>query len=200
VNINSDNSAICSVYVCLKGHELSSYDEYLQDSISHGKIAEKLTESLEAEHEITSASAFFDVKGDSLAIQMVAEIAEFTRTLGDGYLISPCVLSLASNPFEDDYRFFGIDFNYPFTRRQSTIINLPEGTAAADMIPDADHRIADGYYTRFAMTNGAAVNVMEELCLRRAIFAPGEYADLKGMFDLMTESAENEIMLSASEM
>lgn len=200
VHINSDNSAVCSMYVCLRGHELSLYDEYLLDSISHGKIAEKLTEPLETEHDITSASAFFDVEGDSLAIHIVAEIAEFSRSLGNRHLISPCVLSLARNPFEDDYRFFGIDFAYSFTRKQTTVINLPDGTSAAEMIPDADYRIVDGYYTRFALTSGATVNVMEELCLKRAIFAPGEYGDLKAMFDLMAASAENEIMLTASEM
>jgi hypothetical protein len=59
----------------------------------------------------------------------------------------------------------------------------------------------DGWrYLRMSMTSGLEIVMMESLTIEKAIFAPGEYPDLKKASDFMTEAALDELLLTSSDM
>jgi hypothetical protein len=200
LDCHEDGSATVTARVCLRGYELSAYDEYLGDSISHQEIAEGLCDEVEFEHKVVTSSASFDSEGDSLVIDMVLEVPEYLRDMSGNKLMTPCLTPIADNPFESDWRYFPIDFRYPRYRSRTTVISFPEGMTASEVPTDVNIALDGWRYTRMSMTSGLEVIVMESLSIEKAVFSPSEYSDLKEASDFMTEAALDELLLTSSDM
>ena len=196
ITLIEDGSAICTTRVCVTGYEMANYDEFLGDSLSQIQIIDEFLEDAAKEYEVVSQSSRFDTDRDSLHLEIVLELAEFAETVGDNLFFSPILLPIEHNPFTSQDRFFPVDFRYPYNRFQAVTVKLPDGMEIADMPSDINHRISDASYSRMSLWNAGCVNVVENFRIEKSIFSPGEYLDLKGVFDMMTESSMDQLAAS----
>lgn len=198
VMLDRSGAAVCSTSIKIYGYEMNRYEPYLRDSLSQQELAEKMLEDKYDQFSLTSATANFDIEADSIQFQLVFEIPQFATVMDNNLFVNSFIFSL-ENPFEDDRRFFPVDFKYPFIEHYATNINVPDGMEIADVPPDIEHSIGGAGLVRRAFFGPTSVSTSAMLKINRAVFMPGEYRGLKKLFEIWEDSGSDQIAVAASE-
>ena len=100
------------------------------------------------------------------------------------------------NPLKPAHRNYPVDFNYPFEDASTLVVEIPEGYAIEET-PQPEHVMMPDSSAEFTFklaSNMEVFQVKSELKCRKSLFMPGEYADLKALFDAMVQKNSEHII------
>jgi transglutaminase-like putative cysteine protease len=199
IDVHEDGSAICSTSIHICGHQLTGFSEFLTDSLSRLKVADKLLENSTIDFETENSASFFDAAGDSLRVFAKLSLPGYAEQLGEHLLFSPCSMFQPDNQFEREYRLYPVDFRYPRYYRQEVDVRLPDQWIAADPPADVVHRIGGASYTRRTTLDSSSVLTVTSLEIGKQMFSVSEYPQLRELYDIATQSSTEEVMAVAIE-
>jgi hypothetical protein len=178
---------------------LTGFSEFLTDSLSRLKVADKLLENSTIDFETENSASFFDAAGDSLRVFAKLSLPGYAEQLGEHLLFSPCSMFQPDNQFEREYRLYPVDFRYPRYYRQEVDVRLPDQWIAADPPADVVHRIGGASYTRRTTLDSSSVLTVTSLEIGKQMFSVSEYPQLRELYDIATQSSTEEVMAVAIE-
>jgi hypothetical protein len=196
MSINSEGDAGCSTHICVHGHALGEYRELLEDSLSMEKVAEDLLAEFQTNYEFIECSLKLDLPGDSMTLDLVYNLPRYASRVGDNMFITPFVIPVTDNPFTEKSRYFPADFKFPFSKYHKVVINIPEGYELADVPTEISYTIEGAKFYRTFFEGANSVELTVFLNIRNPLFRPDKYADLKKMFDALSESCFDQIAIS----
>ncbi len=100
------------------------------------------------------------------------------------------------NPFKPRFRNYPVDFNYPYEDVSTLVVEIPEGYAI-DEVPEEEHIIVPDSSAEFIfkVSNTTEVfQVMSDFRLKKTIFPPEEYVDLRTLFDVMVRKNSEHVI------
>jgi hypothetical protein len=199
IYLADDGSAVCSTCVCVRGHNIHEFEDYLEDSVKESQIVENLIDGMEMDYEIVEDSIYHDKSGDSLSIEFVLEIPELSDFLGDNMLVPIDAADVSDNPFKSERRMLPVDFKFPYNAECRLEVYPPENMKVTELPAHVDKSIDGLSFTRRAMYDGIKVIIKSELNVKRAYFQAPNYEDIKWVFDAMEESSYDQIALAPAE-
>ncbi len=102
----------------------------------------------------------------------------------------------SENPFKPRYRNYPVDFNYPYEDVSTLVVEIPEGYAI-DEVPEEEHIIVPDSSAEFIfkVSNTTEVfQIMSDFRLKKTIFPPKEYVDLRTLFDVMVRKNSEHVI------
>jgi hypothetical protein len=197
--LETDGSATCSTCICIRGHNIYDYDDYLCDSVSEIHIADDFLNNLQIEYELLGKSVYYGREGDSLSVRLSLELPSLGNFLGDNLLVPLNLINPESNPFESKRRLLPVDFIYTYDARAELEIIIPEGMKVSELPAHMDKSVNGLSFIRAAMADTSRILIISKLSINKPYFETSEYADVKAVFDAMEEAALDQIALVRKE-
>jgi len=119
--------------------------------------------------------------------------------INDQLYIQPFMfLKIEENPFKLDTREFPIDFGFPFTKKYSVRIQIPEGYKSESVPESIDVKIPNelGEFKFLSGVSGNFIQLSVNFNMKRAIIGPNMYAFIKEFFNQMITKEAEQVVLS----
>ncbi|RNC79600.1 MAG: DUF3857 domain-containing protein [Balneola sp.] len=144
---------------------------------------------------IDSVSISKDVLDESFDLEVDFRIDKNMHV--DVLYINPMVIGGRENPFKKEDRSFPVDYNYPFSENLVYSMTLPEGWVVDELPQSVVHRLPDNTaeFRRLIQANGNTIMMNYIFRIKKYRFMPGEYDELKKMYDQMTAMLDANIVL-----
>ncbi len=190
-----------TIKVTYTGHEaLVRRLEHIQDDDTEKKksLEEELSSilpmgaSVELKHLDNIAN-----NDPNLVVQFDVSIPGIITSAGDRMLMpaSP-LLGTKQHPFRHGQRKYPIYFPYPFREFNDIVITLPEGMSVETR---PTPRKKEGDFANYSLVCAAEgqqkIHVQRDLVIQKSYFHPGQYAALKGFYDWVRASDEEQVVL-----
>ncbi|MFH1372598.1 MAG: DUF3857 domain-containing protein [bacterium] len=196
IKIDSEGNATCSTTCKLTGYLASEYgwqyesmppDDFLHKYIFGGLLPE--VQELGHKCDFDSLGRF--------EVLASYRLDGFAAQQDDGLIAWAPNFLFGRNPFESFYRFFPIDFNYAFTYHGIVTLEA-EDTSCAFILPaDTAFRIDGIDFIRQCQVNGPQATIQYMIDVSRPVFAVGEYATVREMFDRVARVGNDPVLLTA---
>lgn len=174
-----------------KIRDKGSYEKYIEDQ-NHPDEGLVITSSATENQEILT----------SPLIQKIEMELDKGYNKGDLIIFSPLYSeALNDNPFKIQERQYPVEFEYPYYEKVNVRTVIPEGFKVESLPKNTSLVILKGaasYLFRISQEEGAVV-AQYEYSLKRMIFLPDEYSELKEFFRKMVESQNESVVLVKTE-
>ena len=134
----------------------------------------------------------YDVTASVRSKSPVPSVAGFTA-------ISPAIdQAWTKNPFDAESRNFPVEFPYGRVYNRTLNITLPPGATVASLPADLALQTADGKSTyRYVATEAdGVVTLATSMMLRKQVYAPQEYFDLRELFAAIAKKEAEQLSLT----
>jgi hypothetical protein len=131
--------------------------------------------------------------------QFVAKLAftspEMAVLLDNNLLLTPAAFAFRDNPFENERRYFPVDFQYPFSFKNIVEI-IPDSPVAEVQLPEDIERDIGGLtFTRHGLRDGTSIMVVSELTVTEPKFSPHRYERVRDLFQNIAAAFQDEIVI-----
>ncbi|MEM1042721.1 MAG: DUF3857 and transglutaminase domain-containing protein [Bacteroidota bacterium] len=136
--------------------------------------------------------------GGPLVAEVAFTVPGYAQRVGDLVLVNPLVtMRTDENPFKLARRTYPVDFAYPLVSTYQADIALPEGFAVDEMPERALLLlpVRGGGYERSVEMAGDTLQVRAQQQIKRPVFEPNLYGDLKAFFDRVVATDEASVVL-----
>jgi len=196
MSLFADGSAICTTHVTIVGHLLSAYKELLVAQPEADDVKETLLEDDEPSFELLDYS-FLEIPGaDSVGIDMIFRLTNHGDLVDNNLVTTPLLFALKSNPFKKKYRFFPVDFAYPFSVTESVEIVPGDSLTLKSVPPNLSASVRGLNYSRIVLQAGNQARIMTQLIVEKSLFAPAEYAALRETYDKIAQAGSDQCVLT----
>ncbi len=163
---------------------------------------ESYLEKLESDYKSVEFSGY-EVEGVMELNKPIVQKLSFkdagsVETIGNKIYFSPLLfLKNSSNPFVSEKREYPVDFNFPNEVTRMITINLPEGYQI-ESIPSSKSFSLKDDLIKFTYNINGTDNRIQVSCILQintSIIGPENYQDLKTLYDEMTKTENEKIVL-----
>ena len=134
-----------------------------------------------------------------LRSKVVLHTADFMQVNGDLIYVNPLLAyGQMRNPFKLEDRTYPVDFGYPSDEQVTLSFTIPEGYVVEDMPKSARHLYGiDGSikFDYLVEMTGRVFKVTSKFSIKRAVFEPGEYKDLKAFYTQVVGKSGEQLVL-----
>lgn len=128
--------------------------------------------------------------------QFKIEIEDFVEVNGTTKFVNPLLFTqFAQNPFKSENRYYPVEFAYPVGELVSVAINIPENWEVASLpepvIATLDGKIDYSYKVELI---GNTIRLLHKLDVKEIFYEADEYQFIRQIFDLVAQSARNQII------
>ncbi len=111
---------------------------------------------------------------------------------------NPMVIGDWQNPFIKNERYFPVDYNFPFSENMVYSLTIPDGWIVDKLPEPITHRLPNngGKFQRLIQVDGNTVIMNDILRIEKYRFMPGEYGELKSMYDRMMATIDASIIIT----
>ena len=157
----------------------------LEDKFAEVKITNENFEELEK-------------KNRKVKYSVDIEVPEACTVANDFMYFNPVLhTNFSENPFKLKERSYPVDMPYPFTEKFILSLQIPENFEIEELPESQTYALPDGSgtfkYSAKKMSNQIAVNAT--LNFTRRSFSPSEYEILKGLFEMIVNKQNEQIVL-----
>ncbi len=112
--------------------------------------------------------------------------------------INPMIIGKRENPFKKKNRSFPVDYDYPFSQNLVYTITFPEDWTVDELPQSILYRLPDNSaeFRRITQAEGNTVMMNYIFRIKKYRFMPGEYTELKKMYDQMAVMLDANIVLT----
>jgi hypothetical protein len=128
----------------------------------------------------------------------VLELPQFASIIDGNFFFTPFLVPVEEHPFVGDTRVFPVDFNFVFRNRHQIRVMLPADMTVADVPRNIYQTMQEGKFTRKVIAEGNEIHIMLDLDIKRASYPTMVYADIKEMFDIMSQSCMDQVLAVAA--
>ena len=117
----------------------------------------------------------------------------------DVVYFNPMIMNrLSANPFKLENRTYPVDYNYPFDENIVMTITFPENWQVDELPKPVLYRLPGraGEFRRIIRADGNTISLNYRFKIDKMRFMPEEYEVLKGMYDQMVESLNENIVFT----
>jgi hypothetical protein len=126
---------------------------------------------------------------------------DFVEDASDIIYFSPVIEPFfESNPFKLEKREYPVEFNYPYSIRESIYISLPEGYAVSELPKALLIKMPDNsaQYTFQAVKSGDDLIINTGFSIRKSQFLPEEYEGIKQFYQMVIDKQNELVVLNKS--
>ena len=168
--------------------------------INSGELKKFASEKLQDTFEHFEIDSIWMIEQDdplSLKYHIKYRVTDFFSEAGEIiYMPQPMLSRLNSNPLVLEKRNYPVDFSYILDHTEVVKINLPENL----QISEVPLRIKDNSryasFSSFCFKGKNSVELNRKFTLKKISFRPSEYKELRRIYDTMTNSDQNQIVLT----
>lgn len=198
IDLDSQGLATCSTSVDCRGYYAALYEEILYKTKESDFIEEDILSGIDEGLEVTSFDISYPDPGQ-MKINIHYTVDDLATVIDNTCFVKPLSLYFYENPFKSERRFFPIDFNFPFRYQNVCQVNLKDSVVAEELPPPITASIDGAQYQRNCMFDGKKVLVNSQLYVAKSIFDQSLYREVKGFFDTVVGSANDEISFGMTE-
>lgn len=189
-----------------KKMELKDYASYLyKKSIKGFDDLDEFEESLDEQHPELDIDQL-EVKGldeadNKLMLSFELSQDNYGEDGSDIIFFSPIVDPyFDNNPFKLEKREYPVEFNHPYTIRESTFITLPEGYTVSELPKALVIKMPDNsaQYTYQVVKSGNGLFINTVFNLRKSQFLPVEYEGIKQFYQVIIDKQNELVVLEKS--
>lgn len=195
ISLEADGSTVCSTSVRLGGYFTAELGRQFETEEKDDFARKRFLDKLDLDCELIDLEFSQDTATTDCLIGMSYSASDQITQLGENILVSPVSFCFAENPFVSKERSFPVDFNYPFTYENVTRVRLGDELSAAELPANMDVEIPGARFLRQTRTVDGVVTVRCKLDIIDAVFAPGQYSQLRDFFSRVSEAATEQIVL-----
>ena len=195
ITVNAEGAAVCSTHVKLCGEYTSQYDEYYDGTMDVAEITDDIIENIELDYELESQTVNLYPEDDSIAIDLVINIAEFGEFLGDN-LIIPSLVIPCNNPFSEENRQNPVDFQFDFKVSRETTITIPSGYEIVEVPKTQYLSIQGGSYSKSIQSGASMAKMTTNFSIYTPYFENAQYGELRNLFTQMEEINDDQFILA----
>jgi hypothetical protein len=158
-------------------------------------------ENLEKQYDVYIED--YQIKGAEVDLGPVTEgyrveIDGSSNISGDLIQVDPVVIGgVGENPFKRDSRRYPVDFTFGKSKMYMMNLNIPEGYTI-EQIPEPVSLVNSDRSAQFRYSvsqNGNLIQVMYQLNIKKTIFLPEEYEELKSFFQMVVLKEKEAVIL-----
>ncbi len=127
-------------------------------------------------------------------ITQKTDSAELTRMIFSPFLSEP----ILDNPLKMPDRKYPVDMEYPHDFKYNSIVVIPPGYALYEKPAEVTYSIANNkaaFSYKVKQISESAIQFTGDLSFNVAVFQPGDYKDLKNLYDLAIKKCKEPIIL-----
>ncbi|UCF63689.1 MAG: DUF3857 and transglutaminase domain-containing protein [bacterium] len=198
--INDDGSLVCTVSIRYDGYQAmekrkklatEEKKEYYQEWIAES-FAEAVLDSLDIKN--------FEEVELPLYVSMTFRVANFAQVVDDFIYFSPPQLTrLNKNPFKSEKRSFPVEFTYLSGLNEDVNLKLPEGFEVDEIPPFQIMKVDGFHFLSDSKADGENLNFRRQYLIKKPIFYPNEYPQLRDLHAQIISFEENQVVLKKSE-
>ncbi len=195
VNVQvTENGIAGSMKLTNKGYFAYNRRQQVDYSELTKSVKEEILKTPES-YMIDSVRIVKDVLDESFDIEVDFRIDKDMDT--EVLYLNPMVIGGRENPFKNDNRSFPVDYNFPFSENLVYSMTIPEGWVVDELPQSVVHRLPDntGEFRRLIQADGNTIMMNYIFRIKKYRFMPGEYGELKKMYDQMAAMLDANIVL-----
>lgn len=198
IHIDSKNIAICTTSVKYYGYKAIELGEDLEDKILKDLVDDYFLEKLDATYDCDS-SAVKNKSPEEMELEFYYTLDDYTRELDTMIVVQPIQFRFTENPFENEKRYFPIDFSYPQEYHNICEITLNENIIPISIPEPISYEVPGIKFTKNCMFDGTKMVINCQLAITRASFRPIEYPNIRKLFiDMAAASTEEIVFVNGS--
>ncbi len=195
VNIDSAGLAACSTFCSFSGYFAPNIGELHEASTPEDFLKQNFLDQIEPAAAITSNQ--FEI--DSLSrckLTAVYTLKNLVRQLDSNLVLKPISYRFRDNPFTAEKRFYPIDFKFAQTYHNIMVVRSDRNIKTATLPPDIDLKIDGAHFVRVSQLTDGVVRVESKLTMTKDAYPPGEYAEVKKLFEAIEQAQKDEFVLT----
>ena len=146
------------------------------------------------------SSAVKNINSDEMNLKFYYTLDDYLRELDTMLVIQPVQFGFTGNPFENEKRYFPIDFDYPIKYYSVCEISLAENLRPVSIPEPIALEIPGIRFTKNCMFDGVKVIINCQLAITQPAYPPLVYPDIRKLFiDMAAASTEEIVLVSASD-
>jgi hypothetical protein len=188
IRLDPQGNATCSTNCMILGYLASDYGDRFQRTDPDKYITDVALPGLPKPAVTPTSTCTLDSLG-RFSIDAQYSIPGYAQVVGSALVATAPEFMFGENPFESEYRFTPVDFNFAFTYH--SIVTLIAEDSAMKVVPPKDEAFnIDGVtYVRKCTSEGNSARVESLLKVSRPVFEIGEYPLVREMFHRVAETA-----------
>lgn len=197
IYVDEAGHAICSTECRMGGYYASEFAERFDENTLEEFMEKYFRNRINGECIISDSSCYLDSM-NNFVMKINYETDDIVRKLDSDISIKPVVLAYSNNPFKSERRFFPVDFNYPFIYQNVVQIKFAKTPSEIYLPDDIKNEIGGAAFYRISKYENETVEVMQQLVIDNPLFRPSSYNNIKGLFEKVAQSTEDEVALVAA--
>ncbi|MCK5126937.1 MAG: DUF3857 and transglutaminase domain-containing protein [candidate division Zixibacteria bacterium] len=180
--VHADGNVTCTTKCEFGGYYASNYGKkYHEDS--HSDFVEKYyKDRLEYTCKFGKATCKLD-ESNHFVVNLNYTSSDMIKKLDENIQVTPVKFAYTDNPFDNEKRFFPVDFTYPFTYHNQNEIFF-EGSVTDYVLPESvTEQINGASFQRQCVKTDSSVIIISQLKIDTAEFPPYCYNNIRSMFD-----------------
>jgi len=195
IYIGVDNISFCTTLVKYSGYDAIEFGEVLEEKKPADLVNDKFLERLDATHNCDSTEISYLDSGQ-IELNFFYTLDNYRRNLDTMIAIKPIQFRFTENPFENEKRYFPIDFSYPMEYHSICEMHFDPGILPLSIPKPVTLEIPGIKFTRNCMYDGTKVIINSQLAISRTAYQPGAYSDIRKLFIDMATAATEEVVLT----
>ncbi len=191
--IDSNNIAICSTSAKYCGYDAIYFGEELEENKLKELVEDDFLERLDCDF-VYDSSAVKHSESDEILLDFCYTLDEYMRALDTMIVIKPMQFRFTENPFENEKRFFPVDFSYPLFYQSICEITFNENISVLDLPKPVSLDMAGVTFSKNCMFDGSKVLINCQLTIDKPVFPPQTYQKLRKIFIDMASTSEDEVV------
>ncbi len=191
--LDESGAAICSLKCIFTGYYAARYSDYYSKLEAEQFVKERFLDRSGVDYSLESYHCELDSL-ERFVVTAVFTTDDMTTELDNNVLVKPVCFSFRHNPFESEKRFFPIDFLYPFTYKNVVEYNFYGSPRDFSLPKNIAHKMDGASFYRACALTDSSIFVRTELKIKKPLFGPGRYRDVRGLFDIMQVASEDEVV------
>ena len=134
-----------------------------------------------------------------LVYHMKYEIKNFAEDAGDMlYLSAPFFTKSKTNPLKTEKRFYPVDYANTFIELESVNIHLADNMSILELPLRVKDNSRYASYSNFIFKGEKEIELNRQFSIKKLSFQPVEYKELRRIYNTMTNSDQNQIVIAVN--
>lgn len=196
MTIDSAGTTNCSTTCIMTGYFAPQYGEWSDEHKPGEFLKEHFLDLVDRQAAVDSQSCRLDSAG-YFVVTATYSLPNAVRNLDNNLVVKPPIFLLNANPFESLRRSFPVDFNFPFTYHNIVRVSNARKITSSTLPANVSLAIRGVGYDRQSSIKDGMVVIDSKLTVSEPIFAPGQYKQLRELFEQIGQAQAEELVLTS---
>lgn len=178
-----DGGIACSSSVSYQGYYNLSAREQIEEQGKETFSKQEFLHSIPTAIMDSIIFSTLDSIASHLEISFTLSVPHHAQVVGEDLYVNLTLYTrLQSNPFENESRYFPVDFPYPLTKIEDTEFSIPNGLAVRELPANVYRKIPGATFSKTFSVEGNLVKCHRQLDINQIAFPVEQYQGLRNFY------------------